>query len=108
MRPGQDIKAKFPGKMIYLPPGTEHSFRATKHAQGERIIFILEDKIWKANQGGKFGPTSISSSQLGKEILFHLLIYPKTRAAQSLIETLVQTLSEMLESSNSQSDAQVD
>lgn len=88
-----------PGKMIYLPPGVDHSFQSADSSQGERLIFILDDKAWKANHGGRFLPSVTSTSQLCKELLFHLLIYPKTKAAKSLIETLVQTVSEMLESS---------
>ena len=86
-----------PGKMIYLPPGTLHSFRADSTSQGERLILISDPHAWKKYQGGQFGPSVMSSSQLCKEILFQLLIHPKTKASKALVETLIQTMSEMLE-----------
>ncbi len=88
-----------PGKMIYLPPGTTHSFRSSSSTQGERLILIVNAKAWKAYKGVKMGPAVLSASQLCKEILFHLLIHPKTKASKALIATLIQTLSEMLEGS---------
>ncbi len=86
-----------PGKMVYMPPNVEHSFTSSSSSQGERLIFILDHKAWRANRGGKFKPSVLSASQLCKELLFHLLLFPKTKAAKSLISTLVQTFSEMLE-----------
>jgi transcriptional regulator GlxA family with amidase domain len=58
---------------------------------------MIEATAWKKHQGGTFGPSAISASQLCKEILFQLLIHPKTKASKALIETLIQTISEMLE-----------
>ncbi len=98
---GKSLRAG-PGKMIYLPDGTEHSFSSSSSSEGERLIFMLEAKTWKANDGGTFQPSVVSASQLCKELLFHLLLHPKTKAARSLIQTLVQTLSEMLDSTGSQ------
>lgn len=85
------------GHMIYLPPSTVHSFRSDGLSQGERLILIIEQSAWKRRLGGKFSPSVHPASQLCKEILFQLLIHPKTKAASALIETLIQTLSEMLE-----------
>jgi AraC-like DNA-binding protein len=87
-----------PGKQIYLPPNTPHSFVSSKTASGERLIFIVEPKAWR-NYGGADGleASAASTSQLAKELLFHLLLHPKTRGAKALIETLIQTLSEGLE-----------
>lgn len=99
---GQELLKAGPGKMIYLPPSSTHSFRASSSSEGERLIFMIQPRLWKANEGGSFPPSVISASQLSKELLFHLLIHPKTRAARSLLDTLVQTLSEMLEDSGLQ------
>lgn len=93
---GQELKAG-PGKMLYLPAGTPHTFQSGKSGQGERLIFILTEKLWKGSEGGTFGPRVVSASQLCQEILFHLLLHPQTKAARSLLQTLVQTISEMLE-----------
>ena len=93
---GATLKAG-PGRMTYLPPETPHSFTSDQRSQGERLILIVESPVWKRLDGGKFPAATLPASQLCKEICFQLLIHPKTRAAKSLVETLVQTLSEMLE-----------
>lgn len=103
----EDLLKAGPGKMIYLPPGLEHSFQAASSAQGERLIFIVDAKTWKLSGGGDFPPSVATVSQLCKELLFHLLIFPKTKAARSLTETLIQTASEMLEASVLQSCGEV-
>jgi AraC-like DNA-binding protein/mannose-6-phosphate isomerase-like protein (cupin superfamily) len=89
-----------PGRMIYLPPQTEHSFSASSSSQGERLIFIVQDSKWTKSLGGRFEPAAAPVSQLCKELLFHLLIHPKTRASKALLETLIQTVSEMIEFSS--------
>ena len=88
------------GKLIYLPPGLTHSFRADSSSQGERVILIVNKRIWNKHECGAFRAAALSASQLCKEIIFQLLIHPETKAAAALIQTLVQTLSEMLEASN--------
>ena len=93
---GKTFKAG-PGKLIYLPPKLPHTFRSNDQYQGERMILIIQPKTWSSNGGGNFDALSASVSQLSKEILFHLLIHPETKAAQALIQTLIQTTSEMLE-----------
>lgn len=96
------------GKLIYLPPGLAHSFRADSASQGERVILIFDQKLWKKYEGSNFSAAVISASQLCKEIIFQLLIYPKTKAASALIQTLVQTLSEMLETKSEIFDGDFD
>ena len=49
----------------------------------------------------------ISASQLCKEIVFQLLIYPKTKAGNALVQTLIQTLSEMLEAATDTSEGDI-
>ncbi len=85
------------GKMIYIPAGVEHVFTSTENADGERLYFFIDTKMWDKLGGIASEPKILPVSQLSKELLFHLLIHPKTKAAQSLCETLVQTFSEMLE-----------
>jgi len=94
---GSELLAAGPGKMIYLPPKTAHSFRAAKDAQGERLILIVEDRAWKAYGGTTLGPSVATVSQLSKELVFHLLIHPKSKATKALLETLIRTASETLE-----------
>lgn len=93
---GEEWKAG-PGKMLYIPPGLTHDFAAGKGGGGERLIFILSDQLWRAEGGAGIPIRVCSASQLTKEILFHLLLRPQTKAALPLLRTLVPTLSEMLE-----------
>ncbi len=86
-----------PGKMIYLPPGIEHSFSSSSDSEGERLICLMENKTWQKYLGGDFPASTLPAGQLSKELLFHLLLHPKTKATRAMCETLVQTLSDLLE-----------
>lgn len=87
-----------PGRMVYLPPGTQHAFRSST-AQGERLIALLDPKAWKRAGAAARELGLIATSQLVKEILFHLLLHPATKHATALIQTLVLALDESLEAS---------
>jgi AraC-like DNA-binding protein len=87
-----------PGRMIYLPPGTSHAF-ASSSTQGERLIALFDSAAWKRAEGGQHPPSLLAASQLGKELLFYLLLHAETRHAGSLVQTLIQTLSETLAAS---------
>jgi AraC-like DNA-binding protein/mannose-6-phosphate isomerase-like protein (cupin superfamily) len=87
-----------PGRMIYLPTRTIHSFQSSAKA-GERLIALIDAKAWKAAEGGAFEAGCVAASQLCKEILFYLLLHPETRNARSLLSTLIQTVTESLEAS---------
>lgn len=96
LKSADEVVSAGPGKMIYVPPGCKHSFHSSSSNQGERLILIMESSAWEKWGGGPHQIKVTPVSQLAKEILFHLLIYPKTKATQSLLETLVITLDEML------------
>jgi AraC-like DNA-binding protein len=102
----KDLKAGS-GKIIYLPPDISHSFNSDSASQGERLILIFQPSLWKKNSRKKFEASTLSASQLCKEVVFQLLIYPKTKAAKALITTLVQTLAEMLEANNCGSEGEI-
>ncbi len=88
-----------PGRMVYLPPETEHAFESSGE-QGERLICLLDDERWAGKgSGASFGPTALPANQLCKELLFYLLLHPQTRAGDTIVDVLVQTLSESLEAS---------
>jgi AraC-like DNA-binding protein len=87
-----------PGRMLYLPPDTRHAF-ASSQAQGERLIAMLELRSWKAAGGGAHAASLMPASQLAKELLFYLLLSPETRHSRSLVNALIQTLSEGIEAS---------
>lgn len=103
---GRELKAG-PGKMIYLPPDIPHSFESSRTTSGERLILILSSSAWRAEGGGKFAPSLLPASQLVKEVAFHLLIHPRARAARALVATLVQVLSELLESPEPESSVRL-
>lgn len=84
-----------PGRMLYLPPQLQHSFTSSRQS-GERLIAMLEAKSMgtMSNDG-----MSLVINQLIKEILFYLLLHPKTKNSQSLVSVFSETLSEVLEKS---------
>jgi len=86
-----------PGKMIYLPPKTSLTFQASE-ALGERLVCMINHPRWRAVTPCEAGPTLCPAHQLCKEILFYLLLNPKTRGAKSLVSTFVQVLAECVES----------
>jgi AraC-like DNA-binding protein/mannose-6-phosphate isomerase-like protein (cupin superfamily) len=87
-----------PGRMIYLPPKTEHAFDSSG-MQGERLIALVSDRYWAKAEASEQVASVIAVSQLCKELLFHLLLNPKTKHAASLIQTLIHALSESLQAS---------
>jgi len=93
---GKTLRAG-PGRLVYLPANVAHSFQSDTSSQGERVILIVQKRLWKKFARPQILPSVISMSQLCKEIVFQLLIHPKTRASPALIETLITILSEMLE-----------
>lgn len=89
-----------PGKMLYLPPQSTHSFASSIH-QGERLIVLISPMLWKSKSLKSFSAAPLPLSLFIKELLFYLLLYPKTKHASSLIGVLAETLSEHLEMANS-------
>lgn len=94
-----------PGKMVYVPPGGQHSFKSAV-SQGERLIALVSNKLWKKHGCGTFAERVLPTSQLCKELLFYLLLHPETKNHKSIIETYVKTLDESL-CSGSNSNFQV-
>jgi AraC-like DNA-binding protein len=90
-----------PGRTVYLPPATEHTFDSSGE-QGERLICLIDDQRWnRAGAASPFEATVFPASQLCKELLFYLLVHPQTRAGGQIVDVLVQTLSESLDASRS-------
>ena len=98
---GQTIIAG-PGRMVYIPPGKPHAFNSAT-TQGERLIALVSDKIWKRCEGRSYSERVLPTSQLCKELLFYLLLHPEIKHHKSIIETFVKTLDETL-SSGSRAD----
>jgi AraC-like DNA-binding protein len=82
-----------PGRMLYLPPNTNHSFNSAPGA-GERVIALIESSAWRRAKAGRFKPARLPLSTLVKEVLFYLLINSRTKNSKSLIAVLIETLVE--------------
>jgi AraC-like DNA-binding protein len=90
-----------PGRTVYLPPGTEHAFDSAS-GQGERLICLIDDERWaRTVDAPEFKETIFPVSQLCKELLFYLLLHPQTEAADPIVDVLVQTFCESLDTSRS-------
>lgn len=92
----QELRAG-PGRMIYVAAATAHEFSASDR-QGERLIALIAPSSWR-RAGGPAELTSrvAPTSQVSKELLFHLLLHPRTRHAAALVAVLIQVLGEALE-----------
>lgn len=84
-----------PGRMLYVPPGVEHSLAASERS-GERLIAMIEDGVWREGGGGTQHVTVMATSQLVKELVFHMLLHPDVKHPQALALALVATLCESL------------
>jgi AraC-like DNA-binding protein/mannose-6-phosphate isomerase-like protein (cupin superfamily) len=95
-----DVDAKVltcsPGRMAYVPPNTGHIFRSAP-TKGERLICMIDQTCWKSAETHSYQATLLPASQLCKELLFYLLLNPKTKNASPLIDAFVCTVVESLE-----------
>ncbi|MEO5667778.1 MAG: helix-turn-helix domain-containing protein [Bdellovibrionota bacterium] len=82
---GAEVWTFGPGKMLYIPSNTEHEFLATNQKEGERLIALLNDSLWKKVEGSKSLPQLLPAQQLCKELLFQLVIDPENRAAKEIV-----------------------
>src|SRR5262249_23628964 len=62
-----------PGRMLYVPPNIDHSFSSAAQGSGERLIWLIDERLWKAHGAARFGITALASNSLVKELLFFLL-----------------------------------
>jgi AraC-like DNA-binding protein len=85
-----------PGKMLYVPPNTSLNFQASE-ALGERLVCLVDHTRWRAVTSFQCGPAMCPAHQLCKELLFYILLNPKTKSAKSLVSTFIQVLAESLE-----------
>lgn len=84
------------GKMLYIPPHIEHSFSSSASGQGERIIFLVSDKIWKKVTKDVYNPTVMPLNSLARELVYYLLLNPESNYAKTFITALVECLIENL------------
>jgi len=88
-----------PGRMVYVPPNTAHIFRSAP-SKGERLICMIDQTLWKTFETDTYQDKFLPASQLCKELLFYLLLNPKSKNAMPLINAFVSTLVELLNAPN--------
>jgi AraC-like DNA-binding protein len=84
------------GKILYVPPNIEHSFSSSSKGEGERIILLVKDRLWKKSHSKKFDPTVMPLNSLTRELVFYLLLNPQTAYAKSFIAALTDGLIDQL------------
>lgn len=85
-----------PGKMVYIPSGTVHEFLATNQKEGERLIALLEDSVWKKVDGPVAAPKLLPTQHLCKELLFQMVTDPENRAAKEMVLCFASVLASTL------------
>ena len=94
---GVTVKAG-PGHILYVPPDLDHSFSSTAQGSGERLIWLIEQKLWKLHTKEKFAAASLPMNSLAKELVFFLLVHQKAEGAKHFISALTESLVESLNS----------
>ena len=95
---GDDTAKAGPGHMLYVPPNLDHSFSSSAKGSGERVIWLIEQKIWKQHLQTQFLPLAFPINSLAKELVFYLLIHREAAGAKYFISALIETLGESLQS----------
>ena len=99
---GKEIVKAGPGRMLYVPPNLDHSFSSSSQGSGERVIWLIDQKIWKQHIRTKFLPCSFPINSLAKELVFYLLIHRQVQGAKYFISALIEALGESLQASQLQ------
>ncbi len=85
-----------PGRMLYIPPNTEHSFSSSASGQGERMIILIDDKIWKRSTEKKITSSVTPLNSLVKELAYYLLLNPQSIYSKTFTKALIECLIECL------------
>ncbi|MBX9766869.1 MAG: AraC family transcriptional regulator [Bdellovibrionales bacterium] len=93
---GNTVVKAGPGKMLYVPPKLDHSFSSRAQGSGERVIWLIQPKLWSKYTSLEFGVTALQSNSLAKELLFFLLIHRETEGERYFISALIASLVESL------------
>jgi AraC-like DNA-binding protein/mannose-6-phosphate isomerase-like protein (cupin superfamily) len=86
-----------PGKMVYIPCKSSHKFTSSDKGSGERLVAIIDDKLWKKQKSEFFEPRILPTQNLIRELILYLLLNPKHEKPQHLIITLIQTLVDQMQ-----------
>ncbi|OYZ11330.1 MAG: hypothetical protein B7Y39_19470 [Bdellovibrio sp. 28-41-41] len=85
-----------PGKLLYVPPNLDHNFSSTAQGSGERVIWLIEETLWRQHGKANFSVTSLQNNSLVKELIFYLLIHQKADGVRYFISALIESLMESL------------
>ncbi len=85
-----------PGQMLWLPGDVAHTFSSAEEEEGERLILMFEQKMWKKHAGIRNESCVLPASQLVKEIFYYLMEHRSSTAASALIGAMVTTISEQM------------
>lgn len=88
------------GQMLYLPPNTKHSFYSSEKL-GERLIVMIDTKLLLL--ADTLRVIKLPLNQFIKELLFYLLLHPKSKNAKSLVSVFTETLQESFENASAPS-----
>ncbi|RZA05134.1 MAG: cupin domain-containing protein, partial [Proteobacteria bacterium] len=97
--PAGTVKAG-PGKMLYVPPGMEHDFTSSAEGSGERLIWMVEPRLWQRQVKVAFDPVAMPVNNLAKELLFYLLVNGGGAGRTYFISALLEALKQSLESAS--------
>lgn len=86
-----------PGRMLYVPPNLDHSFSSSSQGSGERVIWLIDQRLWRHHVQTEFMPCHFPINSLAKELIFYLLIHPKVQGFKYFVAALIESLNESLE-----------
>ncbi len=86
-----------PGRMLYVPPEIEHSFTSSAQGSGERIILLIQEKLWKKHSATERQPCTMPINSLAKELVFYLLIHQQAKGSQYFLSALIAALGESIQ-----------
>ena len=85
------------GKLLYVPPNIEHSFSSSASGEGERVIILIDNQLWKRKTDKIFEIKSIALNSLVRELVFYLLLNPKSKHVKTFVNAFIESLVEQLE-----------
>lgn len=95
---GRKLRAG-PGRLVYLPRGQVHEFESSED-RGERLVALVDDRlirpVAKTLELRLTEAAIVPLPQISKELLFFLLLNPRTRFAPSVAKIFVETFLEAL------------
>ncbi len=99
VRYDSEVVSAGPGRMLYVPPGLEHSFSSASRGAGERLMWLISPETWRRHVRQVYQPSSFPINTLAKELAFHMLLHRQLQGAKYFLSALIEALGESLQSS---------